>query len=124
MWYDKYPGVPKRGSPLETLFVLIHVARRDAELLATSSMVRAQFALLTRSSETAKSAIEAFQNYADTMMPFLDKARNTSVDDHRRLLDHVRSPMRIDMQSIRHERQQVARQKGIDKFRLLKGTKP
>src|SRR3954462_7213873 len=100
MWYDQYPGVPKRNSPLETLFILVHVARRDAEFLATSAQVRMQLALVTKKPETAQKAIEAFQNYTDAMLPFLENATNTTTTDHHRLMEHIKRPMEINMQSI------------------------
>lgn len=110
--------MPPRGSPLETLFVFVAIQRKEAELLATRSLVRGQFALLAKSPDAAKAALEAYQNYADTMFPFLERAANTSVDDHQRLLDHVRSPMSIDVRLIRHQNAMKARAAGLRKFQV------
>lgn len=118
VWYDKYPGVPPRGSPLETLFIYVHVARKEAELLATQTLVRCQFALLSKTPEGAKSAYEAYQNYAGVMFPMLERAANTTVDDHTRLMEHVKYPMRIDVQAIRYMQAEQAKQKGLRKFQL------
>lgn len=117
MWYDKYPGVPPRGSPLETLFVLVHISRKEAELLATRSMVRGQFAILAKSPDAAKSAFEAYQMYADAMFPFLEQASNiTAKSDYERLMEHVKYPMEIDLRSIRQARAADARLKGLRRF--------
>jgi hypothetical protein len=118
VWYDKYPGVPTRGSPLETLFLFVSIQRKEAELLATRSLVRGQFAVLAKSPETAKSAYDAYQAYADAMFPFLEQAANTTTDDHSRLMEHVKYPMQIDIQAIRQEHAKEARAKGLKKFKL------
>ncbi len=118
VWYDTYEGTPQRGSPLETLFILVFLGRKEAELLATRSLVRAQFALLTKSQDTAKAAFEAYQTYADAMFPFLERAAATTVDDHSRLLEHVKRPLQIDMQSVRHQRAVEAKAKGLRKFKV------
>jgi hypothetical protein len=117
MWYDKYPGVPPRGSPLETLFLLVHLGRKEAELLATRSLVRGQFASLAKSPEAAKSAYEAYQSYADAMFPFLEQAANTTTSDHTRLMEHIKYPMQINTQAIRRERAEEAKAKGLLKFK-------
>jgi hypothetical protein len=122
MWYDKYPGAPPRGSPLETVFLLVHIARKEAELLATRTLVRGQFALLSKSPEGAKAAYEAYQSYSDAMFPFLEHAKDTTTDDHARLMEHVKRPVEIDVQSIRHQRAEHDKQKGLRRFRLGKGT--
>ena len=118
MWYDQYPGVPPRGSPLETLFLFVMIGRQEAELLATRTLVRGQFALLSKSPESAKAAYEAYQTYSDSMFPFLERAANTTITDHERLMEHVRHPMRIDMQAFRREQAAQAKQKGLRKFKL------
>lgn len=118
MWYDKYPSVPLRGSPLETVFVAIHLQRMEANLLATRSLVRGQFALLAKSPEAAKEAFDAFQLYADTMFPFLEKAARTTTTDQVRLAEHVKYPIEINVQALRHERAQQARSKAFRKFQV------
>lgn len=122
MWYDKYPGTPARGSPLEALFIHVHIQRKESELLATRSLVRGQWAVLAKSPESAKAAFESYQAYADAMFPFLERAANTTTDDHARLLEHVKRPMQIDVHSIRHERAAEAKAKGLRKFKLRSGT--
>lgn len=116
MWYDKYPGVPPRGSPLEAVFLLMHIHRREAELLATRSMVHAQWALLSKSEEWAKKAFEAYQTYAESMFPFLERAANTTTTDQARLLELVKYPMRIDVASVEKQRAQKAKALGLKKF--------
>lgn len=118
VWYDKYPSVPPRDSPLETLFVFVGIQRKEAELLATRSLVRGQFAVLARSTESAQAAYDAYQAYADSMFPFLEQAANTTTSDHSRLMEHVKYPMQIDTKMVRHDRAKVARAAGLRKFKL------
>jgi len=123
MWYDKYPGAPPRGSPLETLFLLVHISRKEAELLSTRAMVRGQMAIMAKSTEAAKSAFDAYQLYADAMFPFLEKASNiTAKSDYEQLMEHVKYPMQIDLQSVRQQRAVEARAKGLRRF-ATKGGK-
>lgn len=69
--------------------------------------------------ETAKKAIEGFQEYCDTMFPFFEEAGKLDKQrDTQRLLDHVKYPMRIDVASIKAERAAKARAKASHKFRL------
>lgn len=118
MWYAKYPGVPPRGSPLETLFLLVHLGQKEAELLATRTLVRGQFASLAKSPESAQAAFDAYQSYADSMFPFLEQAANTTTTDHMRLMEHIKSPMEIDIRSIRKERAQEDKARGLRKFQV------
>lgn len=120
MWYDRYPGVPPRGSQLETLFLFVFIQRKESELLETRALVRGQWATLVKSPEAAKASFEAYQNYAEAMFPFLEAAANTSTTDQQRLLQHVLHPMQIDVSSLRHERAEAARAKGLRKFRLMR----
>lgn len=118
MWYDKYPAVPKRDSPLETLFILVHVARRDAEFLSTSAQVRIALAAYNKSDDTAKRALEAFEKYADTLLPFLGLTALTSASDNERLMQHIQYPMEIDVHAMRHDKQKALRARGLEKFKL------
>src|SRR4051812_29402684 len=118
MWYDRYPGVPPRGSPLETLFLHVFIGRKESELLATRTLVRGQFAGLAKSPESVKAAFDAYQAYSDAMFPFLERAANTTTDDNTRLLEHVKYPMRINVQSIRKDKADAAKAKGLRKFKV------
>ncbi len=124
MWYDKYPGTPPRGSPLETLFLLVHIGRKEADMLATRALVRGQLAVMAKSTDAAKSAFDAYQLYADAMFPFLEKAANiTAKSDYEQLMEHVRYPMAIDLQSVRQQRAMEARAKGLRRFAMKGGGK-
>ena len=94
----------------------MRVQRTEVELLSTRSIVRSQWALLTKMPESAKAAFEGYQAYAEAMFPFLERARSTSISDEQRLLEHVKYPMQIDMSSIRHQRAEQARSKALRKF--------
>lgn len=116
MWYDKYPDVPERGSPLETVFILVALQRKDAELMATRALVLGSMA---EDTGTRKTAIKGFQEFCDTMFPFLEQAGELDKQkDMQRLLDHVKHPMRIDVGSIKAERAAAAKQKAHNKFKI------
>lgn len=118
MWYDKYPGVPLRGSPLETLFVLVALQRRESELLATKALVLSS---LAEGNEEAKNAVSSFKSYCDTMFPFLKLAtENDKAQDMARLLEHVKHPIRIDIQAIKRERAEQAQTKALAKYRVAR----
>jgi len=115
LWYEKYPGVPDRGSPLETLFRLIALERKVEDMLATRALVLGAMADDTRG---AKEAIKAYGEYCDAMFPFLERASEFDQDrDRQRLLEHVKRPMQIDVGSIRAERAAAARAKAAQKFK-------
>lgn len=94
----------------------MRIQRSEVELLSTRSIVRSQWALLTKTPEAAKAAFEGYQSYAENMFPFLERAKSTSAMDEARLLEHVKHPMMIDMPSIRHQRAEQARAKALRKF--------
>lgn len=121
MWFDKYPSVPPRGSPLETVFVHVTVQRKDAELLSTRALVRSQWALLAKSPDAAKASFEAYEAYAESMFPFLEKAQGlATMDDNQKLLEHVKHPMQIDIQAIKRERAADTRARALQKFKMRK----
>lgn len=116
MWYDKYPGVPPRGSQLEALFLLVHVQRHEAEILGTKALILSS---LADSNEETKHAIESYKSYCATMLPSLEQAKDLEEEQLRkRLLEHVRYPMRIDMGSIRKEQAAAARSKALTKYKV------
>ncbi len=117
MWYDKYPGVPLRGSPLEALFTLVSLHMKQADLLATQTLVRSSMA---QGSETAKAAIEAYQAYCDAMFPFLEAAQDPNIDAKRQLLEHVKHPMQISTGELRKVLAQQAREKASAKFGAIR----
>jgi hypothetical protein len=115
LWYAKYPGVPDRGSPLETLFRLVALERKIEEIMATRALV---LGAMADDSRGAKEAIKAYGEYCDAMFPFLEKASEFDKDrDRQRLLEHVKRPMQIDVGSIRAERAAAARVKAAQKFK-------
>lgn len=116
MWYDKYPGVPERGSYLETLFLLVMMERKDAELMATRALV---LGTMADGSGQVKEAIAGFQAYCDAMFPFLQKAAEVDKNrDYERLMSVVAKPIRIDIAPTLAERQQKARTKAAQKFKI------
>lgn len=116
LWYDKYPGVPDRYSPLETLFRLVAMDRKLEDLMSTRALV---LGALADDSRGGKEAIKAYGEYCDAMFPFLEKASEFDKDkDRQRLLEHVKRPMRIDVGAIRAERAAAARAKAAQKFKV------
>jgi len=96
MWYDKFTGLPPRGSPLETIFVLVRLERQHAQLTETRALVQSIVGLYRDTK--ADPAIEAFQEYCSKMFPFLDSAMNTEKDEiKKRLEEFTRRPARISL---------------------------
>lgn len=120
MWYDKYSGVPLRGSPLETVFLLVKLHRQEAELLARRTEMRGQLAILSKSPEMAKAMLEAWDSYCDTMFPFLDKAKNLDFlgDAKSQLLEHIKRPMQIDLKQLRSQSAATAKRRGLEKYKV------
>lgn len=116
MWYDKYPGIPPRGSPLEAVFTRIYVQRQQVELMGTRAMVLSS---LADNTAATRKAVEGFQEFCDSIFPFFEKAAELDKErDIKRLMEHVAKPMRIDIGSIKAERAAAARAKAHNKFKL------
>jgi len=93
MLYDKYVGVPPRGTLLESVFVLIYLQRQEEQLLATRALVQASL-----SKEEQKPAIEAFEMYCSRMFPFLAQAAKRGDQDQQEALkDFVKSVAKISL---------------------------
>lgn len=126
MWYDKYPGLPRRGSPLETLFVLVRLQRTQAEILSTRALVQSIVGLHEEKA-TQDPAIAAYQEFCDKMLPFLDRAvDNESEEARKRLADFVKSPARINLNPVYKQQAEHAKKMAtLKRFKLqpkLPGT--
>ncbi len=98
MWYDKFQGLPPRGSLLESLFTLVYLQRKEAELLSTRALVQVA---MPDEREAQDPAIEAFQKYCDQMFPFLERATNKDKEEARkRLAEFVKKPAKIKLKPI------------------------
>jgi hypothetical protein len=72
MLYDLASGPPAPGSLLESIFLLISVRRREAELAQTQTIITAIVGAAAGNCE----AIEAsLKEYRDAMFPFLESER-------------------------------------------------
>lgn len=97
MWYDKYPGLPPAGSPLESIFVLVFLRRKESELLATRAMVTAT----VRAGREGDPAVKAFKAFCEAMFPYLEQAANTELDNAKKALNEmVKKPLQIKMSHI------------------------
>jgi hypothetical protein len=119
MWYDKYQGLPPRGSPLESLFILVYLQRQEAHLLATRAIVQSTIP----EGSAAKPAIEAFQKYCDTMFPFIASASKES-EQHARLREFVKHPAKIDLRPVYQAQADTARRNSILRTTRLKPSIP
>lgn len=102
LWYDQFRGIPEHGSPLESVLLLVFLDRQHAQLLQTRALVQTQVLALDNKAHQ-DSAIQAFQQYADTMYSFLRKAEDTKPGankDHERLLRFVAKPVTIDLRPV------------------------
>jgi hypothetical protein len=117
MWYDKFAGLPPRGSPLETVFLLVYLQRQEAQLLATRALVQST---LPEGKEASDPAIAAYQKYCDAMFPFMERAANRGKDDERKLLaEFVKHRARILLHPIYKAQAENAKRVAVLKrFRL------
>lgn len=119
MWYDKYQGIPPRGSLLETVFVLVHLQRLNAELLSTRAMVQGLVGL-HESKKTSDAAIEAFQDYCNKMFPFMRRAMDTEREQAiKTLTEFTKHPARIALHPVYKERAEHAKRMAtLKRFKL------
>jgi hypothetical protein len=119
MWYDKFDGLPPRGSPLETIFVMVRLERQQAQLLETRAMIQSVVGL-HESKKTQDPAIAAFQEYCNKMFPFLDRALNTEKEEAvARLNDFVKAPAKIALHPIYKQQAEHAKKMAtLKRFRL------
>jgi hypothetical protein len=97
MWYDRFQGMPPRGSLLESIFILVFLSRQEAHLLATRAIVQSTLP----EGGAAKPAIEAFQKYCDRMFPYIERAGDTDKEDqHKRLAEFVKTRASIALAPI------------------------
>lgn len=124
MWYDKFVGIPPRGSLLETVFILVRLDRHQTQLLETRATIQALIGLHENRS-TQDPAIKAFQAYAETMFPFLEKAGKTEESEqHERLNKFVQHKARIDLAPVYKAKQEAARAAALNSNRRHFRIKP
>ncbi len=110
MWYDKFVGIPPRGSLLEMVFVLVHIERHQTSLLQTRATVQSIIGLHEKR-ETQDPAIKAFAAYAEKMFPFLEKAGKVEEDEqYKRLRDFTKHAARIDLRPVYQAKADAAKQ--------------
>lgn len=97
MWYDRFQGLPPRGSLLESIFLLVFLSRQEAHLLATRAIVQSTLP----EGGAAKPAIEAYQKYCDRMFPHIERAGDVEKEDqHKRLAEFVKTRASIALAPI------------------------
>jgi hypothetical protein len=119
MWYDKYPRIPPANSPLESLFLLVFLQRKEAELLATRALVQSTIP----EGSAAKPAIEAYQKYVDRMFPFIESASKPD-DQARALAEFVKYKAKIDLRPVLQAQAESARRSAAYKSGRLKPQIP
>lgn len=119
MWYDKYNGLPPRGSPLESLFLFVFLQRQEAQLLATRAIVQSTIP----EGAAAKPAIAAFQKYCDTMFPAI-KSAAAETDMHARLREFIKHPAKIDLRPHYKNLAESARKTAVYRSMRLKPAIP
>lgn len=119
VWYDKFQGMPPRGSLLETLFVLVKLSRVQAEMRGTKALVQGILGL-SSAGDKLDPAIQAFEEYYDQMLPFLERVSETEDDkDRKRLAEFVKHPVRINLNPIYQQQAQHARRMAaLDRFKI------
>lgn len=119
MWYDKFHGLPPRGSPLETIFLMVMVQRRSAQLLETRALVQSIVGL-HESKKTQDPAIEAFEQYCAKMFPVLTRALDSDKEKARtRLSEFVKYRAKIAMHPIYKQQAEHAKKMAtLKRFKL------
>lgn len=94
MWYDTIRQIPKRGSLMETVLMMVSLKRQQASLLATRAIVQSTLP----EGKAANAAIKAFQVYYDAQMPFMDRAANSEFEQAKaNLMQMVKHPLRFSL---------------------------
>lgn len=117
MWYDKFRGLPPRGSPLETVFLLVYLQRQEAQLLSTRALVQST---LPEGKEASDPAIAAYQKYCDAMFPFMERAANADKDaERKKLLEFIKHRAKISLHPIyKAQAENAKRMATLKRFRL------
>lgn len=115
MWYDRFSGLPPRGSLLESLFLLVFLSRQEAHLLATRAIVQSTLP----EGKAATPAIEAYQKYCDRMFPYIERAGDMDKEDQRkRLAEFVKKRASISLAPVL--KAQADQQKKISAMRQFR----
>lgn len=86
--------MPERGSPFETLLMLVQLQRAKASLYSTRALVQSTLP----EGKAADAAIKAFQTYCDLQLPFLERAQNADAEDAKAALEaFVRHPLKFPL---------------------------
>lgn len=109
MWYDKYPGIPPRRSPLESLFAIVYMRRHEAKLLETRAIIESTLP----EGAAAKPAIAAYQQYHDRMMPFIEAALKPQNEAHEMLKEFVKRKAKIDVRPYLNSQADIGRRNAI-----------
>lgn len=118
MIYDKFAGLPPRGSLLETVFVITMAQRRQAQLMETRAIVQSLLGL-HESKKTQDPAIEAFEQYCAKIFPVMSRAMDA--DKERaitRLQDFVKFRAKISKYEV--YKQQAAHYKQMANLKRFK----
>lgn len=84
MLYDLASGPPEPGSLLESVFLLISLRRREAELFQTEAIITAVLAAGSDKFEPVEQALKA---YKDAMFPFLEAEKTKRADLAKKALE-------------------------------------
>lgn len=119
MWYDKFAGVPPRGSLLETIFVLVYLHRQNASMLSTRAVVQSLVGL-HENRATQDPAVQAFEDYCNKMFPFLDKAMDTEKEASiKRLVEFTKHPAKIALSPVyKQQAEHAKRMATLRRFKL------
>jgi len=85
MLYDQSASLPPAGSLLESVFILLAKMKKETEYYHTKLMVAATLA--PHSEEGAKMLSEAWENYRDSIFPFLEVQRTKKDVEAKKVLE-------------------------------------
>lgn len=118
--YDRLSGVPKPGSPLESILSLVFIKRAEAELLATKALVIASL----HPDKKGDPTVDAFVEYANTLLPWLKQAAEKKSTEAKKALERfVQQPVVINTGAMWRQRVEVAKKQGVLETMRIRPTK-
>ena len=107
---------------METLFTLVFLERRRAELLSTRALVQVS---MPAHKENQDPAIEAFEKYCDVMFPFMERAAKKEEEDARAALKKfVSKRVRFSLFPIAKQQAEQAKRKAMLRRFTVRPTMP
>lgn len=76
--YEKLEGPPEPGTPLESVILMVWMARQEIEMQNTRAIVQSVLAASTEAPEAGKELQESWRDYIDSIFPFQRGSRKSA----------------------------------------------